>query len=249
MSDMILPVSFEKLEWTRRESNSTRPGSILTPKAIAHASLIDLCDPTHNCAIPVGHVFVTGIVAARPFVTEVIVARFPCPSRYDQRTLPIVQEKPVAMLDEVGAELMERSFGEIIFGNLQAGNVPIPENYCQWRSRRRSVFRHMVPASRRRLDTRPDPTNTVYDNNNDSQKAWSVFLRDLLLLLVVLRLTGVFFSSRDLLLCHQSCHRRSLIGNTILARRVLLASKNPPPPLDKGGLLLLPQACFMFFVG
>jgi RNA dependent RNA polymerase len=79
MSDMILPMSFEKLEWTR------------------------------------------------PHVTEVIVARLPCPSRYDQRTLPIVREKPAAMIDEVWAELMERSFGEIIFGNPQAGHVPIPE--------------------------------------------------------------------------------------------------------------------------
>jgi RNA dependent RNA polymerase len=126
MSDMISRVLQEAgVDGARIKQYSSKVST--NTKDIAHASLIGLCDPTHGCAIPAGHVFVTGLVAALPHVTEVIVTRFPCTSRYDQRTLPIVREKPANMRDEDWDELMARSFGEIIFGNPHVGHVPIPE--------------------------------------------------------------------------------------------------------------------------
>jgi hypothetical protein len=98
-----------------------------SPKAVAHANVIGLCDPTHNSAIPAGRVFVTGVANLPAHVNSVVVSRFPCTSRFDQRTLQLVRTKPSAMRMDDWNELMGRSFGEIIFGRPKAGYVPIPE--------------------------------------------------------------------------------------------------------------------------
>lgn len=91
---------------------------------LKHSCLVGVADPTG--ALPLGSIFVTGVLGTDADLSELFVTRFPCTQPEDGLMLPLVNSKPDQMTKADWTFLCGLPFGSIIFGNAIPGEPSMP---------------------------------------------------------------------------------------------------------------------------